>query len=230
MIHFDQKIWKQTFISNKFNTQWKCGFCGIGGLQLSEVIQTKKSTWSGILRCTDPHCRKQYQVAGIVKAIGLGIEVSVEHFKIEDYKLYPTHFLPEVILFELPITLKEEVKINLVKSFNHFWYDLDACANKIRQAIELLVAEKGGVGSTLDQMIKSVRETLGDKLTETLLALKCIGNDGSHAYRPFEREEILDAYNLLVDVLNQMYPDESETQRRQGLVQFILENKGLKKA
>jgi hypothetical protein len=39
----------------------------------------------------------------------------------------------------------------------------------------------------------------------------------------------LNAFGLLVDVLNKLYPDESENIRRESLVQLILENKGLKK-
>jgi len=116
----------------------------------------------------------------------------------------------------------------LIKSFNHFWYDLDACANKIRQAVELIVVDRGGVGYVLDHQIKSLSKTLGEGLINKLLALKWIGNDGSHAHRPFEKDEILNSYNLLVDVLNQLYPDETEKQRRESLVQLINENKGIK--
>lgn len=228
MIHFDKKIWLRDSISNKSNTAWRCSFCETGGLQLTEEIKSKKSFHRIWLKCTNPACKKQFHAVGKVKAIGIGVEVSNEFFQIDDYKFYPTHFQPEVILFELPLTLSDEVKIKLIKSFNHFWYDLDACANKIRQAIELIIDEKKGIGSNLDQKISSLRNSLGDKPTDTLLALKWIGNDGSHANRPFEKSEILDAFSLLVDVLNQLYPDESEKMRRDNLVQLINEKKGLK--
>ena len=120
MIQFDQKIWKQKFISNKVNTSWKCGYCGIGGLQLKEQIKTQNSTTTVFVTCTDPHCRKQYCVVGNVKAMANNIDVGFQYFKIDDYKLYPTHFQPEVILFELPLTLNEEVKIQIDQKLQSF--------------------------------------------------------------------------------------------------------------
>lgn len=120
------------------------------------------------------------------------------------------------------------IKFNLVKSFNHFWYDLDACANKIRQVIELIVDEKKGKGPTLHAKILSLKSELGDSLVKKLLAIKCIGNDGSHTDRLFERVELLDTYCILVDIFDQLWPDHSERLRRENLVEAITLNKGLK--
>jgi hypothetical protein len=228
MIYFDSKIWKQGFVSNKHDTAWKCCKCGIGSLKLTEKLETKSSTFGVKLVCTDFHCRKKYFAVGEIVFTAKETKVSKEFRYIDDFRLYPTHFQPELIMFEMPITMLEEIKLKLVKSFNHFWYDLDACANKIRQAIELMVDCKEGTGPNLDQKIKSIESDLGVELTNNLLALKWIGNDGSHAGRPFERDEILDAYSLLVDALNQLYPDESEKTRRESLVNVILQKKGLK--
>jgi hypothetical protein len=227
MIHFDKKIWQRRSISNKHNTSWKCGVCGIGGLQLQSEIP-KSNYYSLAIRCTDSNCTKQYRIVGSVVPEAKGVEVAENYFRIDNYRLYPTHFEPELVMFEMPISLNAEVKSKLIKSFNHFWYDLDACANMIRQGIELIVVEKGGVGETLHTKIASLRTKLGDKLTDAILALKWIGNDGSHPGRSFKRDEILDSYGVLVDVLNQMYPDESEKERRDSLVQLILDKKGIK--
>ena len=131
-------------------------------------------------------------------------------------------------MFELPLALSDRVKIRILQSFNHFWYDLDACANKIRQAIELIVDGKGGTGKNLEQKIVSIKNQLGDKLTDLFLALKWIGNDGSHVDRPFDREEILKTYDLFVKTLNLLYPDESEEKMREDLVRLVIEKKGIK--
>lgn len=228
MIYFDRKIWKQDFVSNDHNSAWRCGRCGVGSLQLIQKLTIARSTHSSQLKCVSPSCGMLYRTVGTIKPFASGGEVSPSYYRIEDYRVYPTHFQPELVLFELPLTLNEEIKIKLVKSFNHFWYDLDACANKIRQAIELIIKEKNGSGPNLDQKIKSLKESLGDQLTIKLLALKEVGNDGSHANRPFERHEILDIYSILVDVLNQLYPDESESVRRESLAQLIVEKRGMK--
>lgn len=227
MIHFDTKIWKRRSISNDSNTSWKCGYCGVGSLQ-SQTNIPKSSKFAIRAKCTDSNCNKTYYIIGKVVPVAKGIEVGSQYLRIDDYRLYPTHFYPELVMFEMPMTLSKEIKSIILKSFNHFWYDLDACANKIRQAIELIVGEKQGTGANLHQQINSLRDQLGDKLTNTILALKWIGNDGSHANRPFERDEILDTYSLLVDVLNQLYPNESEDERRKNLVDMINERKGMK--
>lgn len=229
MIHFNQKVWQQKFISNKFNTAWKCSRCGIGGLQLTAEISTKLEYSTVALSCTDAHCRTKYHAVGKIKFMAGKNEVGPEYYKPSDYRFYPNHFEPEVIMFELPVSMNEEGKLLLARSFNHFWYDLDACANKIRQTLELIVAENQGVGKHLDAKIESLRLKLGDGLTDALLALKWIGNEGSHLGRPFERDEILAIYEILVIVLNQLYPDESERERRESFVRLINEQKGLKK-
>lgn len=227
MIHFDPKIWKQSFISNKSNTAWRCGNCGVGSIQLGSEIKKAKN-FAIRARCTNPECKQTYSMVGRVAPFAYGREMVDEYIGIDDYRLYVSHFYPELVMFELPVTLNDRVKLKIVRSFNHFWYDMDACANKIRQAIELIIDQRKGHGSTLHDKINSLRNELKDDLTDTLLALKWIGNDGSHVDRPFDKDEILDAYCLLVDTLNQLYPDESEKKRRESLVKLINEKKGIK--
>src|SRR5882724_1105743 len=126
MIHFDKKSWRQKSISNDSNISWKCGYCGVGALQ-SQTTIPKSSKFAIQVKCTNSSCDKLYYIIGKVVPIAKGIEVSKQYIRIDDYRLYPTHFYPELLLFELPSTLNQEVRFKLVKSFNHFWYDLDAC-------------------------------------------------------------------------------------------------------
>jgi len=227
MIHFDSKIWRQRFISNRDNAAWRCGYCGVGSIQLIGEIERSTSV-AMHAKCTNPNCKISYAIAGRVAPVANGVEVHEQYFKIDDFRLYPSHFYPELVMFEFPVALNDRVKIKLLRSFNHYWYDLDACANKIRQAIEIIIDQRNGEGSTLHQKINSLRSKLGEKLTDTLMALKWIGNEGSHVDKPFDNEQILDAYGLLVDTLNQLYPDETEMKRRESLVQLINEKKGIK--
>lgn len=229
MIVFDKKIWLRKSVSNKHNTAWKCGACGVGGLQLRGEIP-KVSYYSIALRCTDSNCLKEYRVVGPVVPEANGREVTMKYFQIDNYRLYPTHFEPELVMFELPTAISEEVKQRLIKSFNHFWYDRDACANMIRQVVEIIVDKLGGQGESLHAKIVSIKGKLGEDLSKRMAALKWIGNDGRHPGRSFTREEILDAYELLVSVLNYLYPDESEKARRDSLVEFVLKNKGMKQS
>lgn len=143
---------------------------------------------------------------------------------------YPHYFEPALHIIELPSSTSKDVQDLVSKSFSMYWIDLDSCANKIRQALELIVNARGARGKSLDQQIGSLRGTLGEKTTNCLLALKWIGNEGSHTGRPFEKSEIVEAYGLLEDVLSQIYPDYMDAERKANLVQKIISNKGLKKA
>lgn len=228
MITFDIKAWEQTYISNQHDAAWRCGKCGSGSLRMTKRLRTYSYAISRILRCANPKCGMGYRVLGYLKATYRGQEVSPSYFGVDDYQLHPRHFQPELALFTFPTGLQRDVQHQLLISFNHFWYDLDACANKIRHALELIVTERGGTGDQLHQRILSLKGQMDDSLIKKLLALKWIGNDGSHIGRPFERSEILTTYSLLVDVLNQLFPDETEQVMRENLVKLINEKRGMK--
>jgi hypothetical protein len=228
MITFDSRAWEQTFISNQHDAAWRCGKCGTGTLRLIKKIGSYSYGISRILRCVNPKCGMGYRVLGKFKATYKGQEVHPHYFGADDFRLHPTQFLPELALFPFPTEMSKDIQLQIITSFNHLWYDLDACANKIRHALELIVTEKGGIGDKLHGRIRSLKGKLGDNLIDNLLALKWIGNDGSHAGRPFERREILIAYSLFVDVLNQLFPDESEKVMRDNLVKLINAKGGIK--
>ncbi len=112
--------------------------------------------------------------------------------------------------------------------FYQLWYEYEACVNKIRQSLEILVDEKGVKGGKLHNKIESLKESLGVDLCETLMAIKWIGNDGSHSGGDFTRDQILYTYSLMVDVLNKLYPDLKEYLKKKDFVQKANVNKGIK--
>lgn len=247
----DRDLWlKDSFSSRSKMPNWPCPICNKGFLQKdgesikqyyseetlkakrNPVYQTKAMAefrFSGYIKCSNCSERIIISGKGIFKAIN-GDKQASAIFLGRRYSVFlPKYFEPELPIFRLLTNLSASVKLNIIRSFSFFWYDLDSCANKIRQAIEIIVAEKEAVGACLDQKINNLRKELGDDLTDTLLALKWIGNEGSHVGRPFTREEILDAYSLLVDVLDRMYPDKSVKEKHKALVKKIIKKKGMKK-
>jgi hypothetical protein len=107
-----------------------------------------------------------------------------------------------------------DVRDKLEQSFRLFWCDLEACSNRIRTSIEKLldylegnrtalsVTEKGDP-LTLHARIERYGKT--DKpLSEHLMAVKCLGNAGSHS-DPIKRDDILDAYEMMDYVLREMF-------------------------
>ncbi len=230
MITFDKNSWYNEFVSNKSTAPWRCSRCRTGSLHLVEktLKRTKRLENTALLMCSNEECNSYHYVIGIQKHFAQGNEVGETYYQVQEYRIYPKHFQPELHLFELPIALPEEVKKKLIMSFNHFWYDYDACVNKLRQSLEILVDEKGGKGNQLHHKIESLKPTLGVDLSETLMAIKWIGNDGSHSGGDFTRDQILVTYSLVVDVLNKLYPDLKEYLKKRDFIKKANENKGIK--
>lgn len=223
MIYFDKKIWETKMITNNSKSAWRCYKCEKGSLVLEEKIA--KSRFLSIrLKCSS--CERVYLVTGNVIPLENNREVDFSYYKINNFGLKPTHIRPTLSLFKIPDSISPQVKEKLMFSFDHFWHDLDACANKIRQAIELITLNFGGSGKTLHDKIVSLN--LGAETNDALLALKWIGNDGSHASIDFKREDILNVYGILVETLNTLYPDKSEKEELSKIISVINQNKGIK--
>lgn len=227
MITFEPKRWRQTYISNLNNTGWRCGFCETGVLKLMHPIKTKASHLAINIECSHPKCRMTYAAVGKTTFMARNTKVSKNYYKIDDIRLYPTHFQPALDLVCLPKNLGEDASVLIKLSFNHYWNDWDACINKIRQAVEIIIKDMKGIGSSLHAQIESLRITLGDELTNSFIALKWIGNDGSHFGGDFTKEQVLDTYSILVSVLNQLYPDHENENVRKELIESINTNKGV---
>lgn len=230
MRQFDKYTWAQAFVSNRNKAPWRCGVCWSGTLQLDEQSfkKHKRVINSATLRCSNEHCQKRFSLVGKQKFFEGKYEVSPTYIRITEHRLYPSHFQPELPLFELPKELSESAKESMQLSFNHFWYDLDACINKLRQCLEILVLENGGVGTSLHQKIDSLGQILGEDIKQKLLALKWIGNEGSHSGPDFTREQVLNTYELLSSVFLKLYPDHSKEEEMQKFVSRVLDNKGIK--
>lgn len=127
---------------------------------------------------------------------------------------FPTFFEPPLHIFELKDLYPENIREALLKSFKLFWCDSASCANRIRTTLELLMDQQGINKSFLTRRGKRKRYTLHERIelykvknkevAGFLLAIKWIGNSGSHV-GDVTREDILDAYNLLEHSLNTLY-------------------------
>ena len=247
---FNKTLWLRDSFSSKHRLPtWPCPACINGSLQKDKESITLLNTeatnkglslayvgdamaefkFHGYLKCNE--CSERVVISGYGKYYHEDLEGHASAiFKGKRIPVYfPTHFQPELHMIMLPGSVDAQTKLLLIKSFGHFWYDLDACANKIRHALENLVTQRNGVGSNLHQKIDSLSKKLDSQIVDTMLALKHIGNDGSHLGREFTKDEILDAYALLEDLLNLLFPDTTEQDRRAQLVKTIIAKKGVKK-
>lgn len=136
-----------------------------------------------------------------------------QHYK-KYYKIFiPKHLSPTPHIFNIPKKCPDELRDEIIASFKLFWFDLSSCANKIRSSIEIFLnlnkinktTLKNGRRKriSLHQRI-SLFKCKNEKISKYLLAIKWIGNSGSHAGN-LNKKDIIDAYELLEYSLYQHY-------------------------
>lgn len=247
----DKDIWlKSSFADNKI-PDWICPHCKIGVLKLDnfkakETALSKswhshedwepefiRYTFSGSLICDK--CEE------FVAFLGNGNEEFAHYYDQysndyieENYSSYsPKYFYPTLQLFDLNKNCPDEIEDVINESFALFWNDLTSCANKIRVSLELLMDEFKVKKSFINNKRKRQKLTLHKRIEEFksiqpeiadyLLAIKWIGNAGSHIGK-LEKIDILETYELLELSLNKLFDDTEKKLKK--IAQEINKRKG----
>lgn len=245
---------KMTFEQDK-PIVWPCPTCHSTALQLDpenlKTLETKEThdykkdedfEWSftqfrfvGFLQCRA--CNESVSMQG-----SCHLEERWEYNYYEDHpiKTYveiyePVYFIPAMKLITIPGTCPDNIKSSVVQSFYLFFSDLDACVNRIRTTIELILNSKK-VRKTSPKSRKT-KLTLHNRIIEFgknnpdianyLLAMKWIGNSGSHESEVLTRTDILEVYELLEKALQLLYTDTEK--RLQKISKEIIARKGVRK-
>jgi hypothetical protein len=135
----------------------------------------------------------------------------------------PTMIDPPPPVIRLPADCPGPVEQETARAFALFWVDPAACLNSVRQAVELFltdigipkshkVAKKSGGRRLVRwnlhdriELLRNSRSSIG-KLCDRLLAVKHLGNAGSHPGDVAPRDA-LDGFDILEDVLEAVYGD-----------------------
>jgi hypothetical protein len=165
--------------------------------------------FAGLLICDERSCREAYAVGG-----RLGVEhLQVDWNQYEDTTWYRIEsFIPAPSPFRLDSKVPANVADLVKGAASLLWADHDAAANKIRQAVEALLDERGvkkypragprksiNTHSRIELFAKTAQEAAG-----LLMAVKWIGNEGSHT-GGLTRDDILDALEMVEEVLDVVY-------------------------
>lgn len=122
--------------------------------------------------------------------------------------LYVRAVHPPPPLIHLPEGTPDEVSGELKAAFGSFWNDPSAALNRIRCALER-ICDHARVRKTEGGRQLSLHNRLGrlpqkfDSVRDHLLAVKHLGNDGSH--REGTTDDVLDAFQVLSHVLTLLY-------------------------
>ncbi|MGO9309710.1 MAG: DUF4145 domain-containing protein [Spirochaetia bacterium] len=214
-----------------------CPICNTGKLQFLkqniQIVPDEKSnkkvmfqenwgpeelqhSFAGFVLCDNKKCNAKIVVAGTLM-LGEDFQIGPEDYESETFeRCFPRFFdrAREIIpLGDIPYELEEL----LVESFRLFWLDSASCANKIRICVEQLLDlfdvrryPRAGkrVPLPLHSRIVDFRSKKPDVL-EKLLAVKWIGNAGSHLGK-LSKEDLLDGYKILGYAIKKLFGDEDE--------------------
>lgn len=198
--------------------------------------------FNGILICKSNNCMNVVSISGIsLKDIHFPVrdEVSGEYHDgyITEYE--PKFFLPNLNLINLPKSLPKTVEEEIKLSFSHYFNDLSSCANRIRNSIEYILDDlkapkkfknnknKFQVFTKLHNRILHYKKYKNKKIANLLLAIKIIGNEGSHIGN-VTIEDILDAYEFLEKIINFAYSNDEKILHNKA-IEIVNKNKPLSK-
>lgn len=204
-----------------------------------------KEVFTSVLICEDSECNE------VVTCTGVGyvdFEIVINEYGEQEQEFFtyyePQVFIPALQYINIPSECPDEVLENLQEAFSLTLLSPSSAANKVRAAIENLLSEynipkykiqrgKGGgkgrrIFISLHEriVIAGRRKKIFDELNGILIAIKWLGNEGSHATSGITHNDIFDAYRLTEHILNVLYPSDMNLQKK---AKEIVKNKGVKK-
>jgi hypothetical protein len=249
----DRTLWTKSF-SKSHVPAWPCPACDVGTLRLVpeslrfEISRASREAMEGeyweIEWTTGRYsCLFQCRMTNCVEIVSSAGRFGVEEFYDQDGSpvqiegFTPEFFSPSPPLFRIPVETPDDVAEEIRRAFQLFWTDKSASANRIRSALELLVTERGVKRFTIDRT-KGKRQALKlhnridlfrkqePEIAESLLAVKWLGNAGSHGTE-VTADDIFDAMELLQHTLEELYG--KRTRRLTGIRKQINQRKGPRK-
>jgi len=170
-----------------------------------------------LLKCTNPSCQESVVNVGeynIEKYQDYNEDREIIDF--EKHWFFPKYFYPPLHIFQIPESTPTEIKKTIIESFSLYFANSFAATNQIRLALEILMTELGvertykntkgeDVFFSLDRRIKKLDEKYSE-IKDKCLAIKWLGNSGSHGDNNMTFNDVLNGYDLLLYILNILYP------------------------
>lgn len=229
----NRELWKNKTFTNKTPINFHCPKCNVGILKLQRKEQKItpngvsmeeqnypfgiEHIFNGILVCDNEDCKEVVSISGkLLKNISLEKELPNGDWSEEYISQYePMFFFPNLKIINLPKEVPKKVSEQINLSFSHYFNDLSSCANRIRNSVELILndlqapkwkKDKTGKKIIFKALHSRIEHFKNKKknISELLLALKIIGNEGSHIGK-INNDDILDAYEILEQVIEIAY-------------------------
>ncbi|CAM2789336.1 DUF4145 domain-containing protein [Janthinobacterium lividum] len=234
--------------------KWPCPTCRNGHLTLAPKTLSYKQTFessqdqdheywepdwvryvfSCLFTCSNADCKQAITCCG---------DGRVNYFEFEDDEhgwrqttddvFTPKYFNPPLVLMDIPANCPAEVTANLTKSFALYFADPGAALNCARAAVEALLTALGIKRFTiakgkrrlifLHQRIPLLPKKY-EELKEMLLAVKWLGNAGSHDGDKLNSGDVRTTYDLLEHALSEIY--EGKGKKLKAIAKKVNKKKG----
>lgn len=240
----DRKMLKLPFTLDR-TPGWQCPTCGSGVLQIKkgsfhhgelcgsrgrQHLEEWDPEWteyvySCLLVCSNSQCQEVVSSSG-VGTIDFDVYQDANGDPSQDFRdeFRPRYFEPCLLLLTIPEKCPEAVSAPLRDSFRLFFISPSAASNSVRIAIEALLTDlKVKRFSTpkgrrrfiaLHQRIELIPPKYS-ALKEHLLAIKWLGNAGSHdssdSKAQISADDVLDSYEFTEHVLQEIYAPKAKT-------------------
>lgn len=196
----------------------------------------RKGVFSGILQCNNGNCDENVAIIGEMSVIEESHYIEEIDDMIESYieLLKPKLFIPSIEIFPLHEFIPDNLRTQIKEAFSLFFVDNSSCANKIRIVIEQILDEFKIQKVTIGNDKKRRKIQLHHRIEkfkvkypiegEFLMAIKWIGNYGSHYLDKLTKDDTLDGFEMLEHVIYKLY--EIETKKLNALKKKINHRKG----
>lgn len=244
-----KKYWKTLYFSKSHKPKIVCPTCNEGHLQIwSDSYKSRKSAKTqkdedkpnfhifeavsvsaGIFHCDNRTCGEYVACCG---ELIMDAESDDDGYTRHIPTFVPLYFHPPLSIIQNTSVYPNNIQKSLKDSFSLFFADLESCANKIRIVLEILlnnervnrtaIVKHKRVWLSLHRRIL-LYESTNPEIARKLLAIKWIGNAGSHS-GSIRKDDILDAYIILENVLNSIYSESEKDIAK--TVRLIIKSKG----
>jgi hypothetical protein len=182
-----------------------------------------REKYSCLLECNNESCKDIVASSGrgsVDHDVTFGRDGEPEYEYTRFFK--PLFFDPPLRLFDVPSTAPDEVQHELEQSFAQFFASPSAALNFARSAVEALVTHLGvkrffvQKGKRRPLSLHARIELLPAQyghVKDLLLAIKWLGNAGSHPGSEISADDVLDAYELIHHVLGEIFGGRSKAMK-----------------
>ncbi|KGX07035.1 hypothetical protein Y036_2896 [Burkholderia pseudomallei] len=193
-----------------------------------------RGVFSCLFECNNEHCKDFVSCAGTSRVVAT--EVLDEEYgwaQQQEAHFYPKYFSPSLVLMDIPKGCPETVRKHLQESFALAYADAGAALNCVRAGIEAVLTDLGIARFKIQgnkRRIISLHQRIGnlpsryDDQKQMLLAVKWLGNAGSHSGAEPDESDLRSAYDLLENVLTEIY--DKKTEKLKAVAKKVNKKKG----